>query len=200
MINVKRQSLKMLSCAGVLAAMVSTPAWADWTLDQTLSQLNFISTKNGNIAEVHHFTQLQGTLSDEGVATVEIPLASVETLIPIRNERMQKMLFEVTQFPMATVTAKLDSGFIKKMNEGDLGRVNLDATLSLHGKTQSVGIEASVVKLAGDKLLVTSRKPIIVQAGDFALFKGVEKLREVAGLASISAAVPVDFSVVFTAK
>ena len=39
---------------------------------------------------------------------------------------------------------------------------------------------------------------MIVSAGDFGLGEGIEVLRDVAGLASISAAVPVTFNLVFT--
>jgi hypothetical protein len=40
-------------------------------------------------------------------------------------------------------------------------------------------------------------QPLIINAGGFALVEGVERLREVAGLHSISTAVPVTASLVF---
>jgi len=54
-----------------------------------------------------------------------------------------------------------------------------------------------VVKLSKDRILAASVKPIIVNADQYELLGGVEKLREVANLPSISTAVPVTFSFVF---
>ena len=68
-------------------------AVGEWKVDPTGSHLGFGSVKNDLIAENHSFKEISGTVSDEGLAQIEVTLASVETLIPIRNERMQKMLF-----------------------------------------------------------------------------------------------------------
>jgi hypothetical protein len=50
-----------------------------------------------------------------------------------------------------------------------------------------------VTKLANGSLLVNSVKPVIIKAVDFNLVKGIEKLRQLAGLPSISTTVPVSF-------
>jgi hypothetical protein len=63
-----------------------------------------------------------------------------------------------------------------------------------------VTTELVVARLAAHKLLVSSRKPLVLQADDYDLLAGVEKLREVAGLSSISKAVPVSFVLVFHQK
>ena len=49
----------------------------------------------------------------------------------------------------------------------------------------------------GEGVIVSTLKPLVVMADSFALTAGVEMLREVAGLPSISRAVPVSFTVVF---
>ena len=46
---------------------------------------------------------------------------------------------------------------------------------------------------SGDRLLVTSSQPVVVDAGALGLDEGVERLREIAGLPSITPAVPVSF-------
>jgi hypothetical protein len=73
----------------------------------------------------------------------------------------------------------------------------LQGQLSLHGQSKPVTAELVIARLAPGTLLVSSRKPLIVQAGDFDLLEGVEKLREVAGLTSISSAIPVSFVLTF---
>jgi hypothetical protein len=54
--------------------------------------------------------------------------------------------------------------------------------------------------LTADRLLVSSVRPVIVNAGPLGLDEGVERLREAAGLPSISPAVPVTFQLTFLAR
>jgi len=48
-----------------------------------------------------------------------------------------------------------------------------------------------------NQVMITSIKPVIINAEDYKLSEGVEMLRSVAKLSSISMAVPVTFSLVF---
>ena len=67
---------------------ISTPAQADWTLDPSQSELAFSSIKASRIAEIHTFNSIRGNIKDSGDATFQIDVSSLETMIPIRNERM----------------------------------------------------------------------------------------------------------------
>ncbi len=69
--------------------------------------------------------------------------------------------------------------------------------LSLHGMVKNVDFEAVVVKL-GDKLVVTSAKPIIIKAADYGLEGGIAMLQKLAKLPSIATAVPVNFVLTFS--
>ena len=82
---------------------VSTP------LDSENSVLNIISTKKGTFAEIHSFSGLTGTLSDNGSVEVSVPLASINTGIGIRDQRMREFLFNTDVFPAATFTANIDA-------------------------------------------------------------------------------------------
>jgi len=57
--------------------------------------------------------------------------------------------------------------------------------------------EIEVIKLVDNRLLVRSTTPIIIDAQDYDLTEGIEMLRAVAKLPSISHAVPVSYSLVF---
>lgn len=179
-----------------LALLLSTPVMADWDLNNDHSRLNFVSVKKNTIGEVHKFKQLRGTLTDKGQLKVEIPLASVETLIPIRNERMQKMLFETKVFPTAELTANVAvKDFDLKEDESKI--VTMDADLALHGVNKLINVEVLVTKVSKDKLQVVSLKPIIIYPADFGLSQGVMKLQKVAGLPGITHSVPVSFVLTF---
>ncbi len=181
----------------LLLALFVTPAWAEWTLDNDQSQLSFISVKKGDIAEVHRFDQLDGSVDGKGNVKLVIQLASVDTAIPIRDERMREMLFNTKLFPTAILTARVDAGKVSKLKVGEMMVDALEGQLNLHGEVTPVTAELVVAKLSSDTVLVSSRKPLVLQAGDFKLVEGVEKLREVAGLPSISKAVPVSFVLTF---
>ena len=180
--------------AAALLIAASTAAQADWTLDAGASRLSFISTKNGSKAETHYFREISGAVTDNGDARVEVPLDSVETAIPIRNERMREFLFETADFPSLTVTASVDPALLGT-DGAQSGAVPV--TVSLHG--QEASYEAAVI-VARDKdgsLTVATTEPIVVNAADFELGAGIAKLRELAGLDSISTAVPVSARLVF---
>ncbi len=179
-----------------LILMVSNPVWADWQLDNDYSRVNFTSVKKNKIGEAHHFTQVKGSLTDSGKLAIEIPLASVETGIPIRNERMQKMLFETKMFPQADITAKVDTKLLKLYN-GESKIVTIQADVGLHGVNQLVSVQVMVTRVSAKKLLVASLKPIIINPADYGLKNGVLKLMAAAKLPGITQSVPVSFVLTF---
>lgn len=172
-------------------------AQAHWSLDNAASELSFVTTKADNVAEAHSFDLMTGTIEDDGSVAISIELASVNTMIDIRNERMQAMLFETAMFPNATISAKVDLAAITAMTPGSTSRASLEFNLELHGASKSYTAEVMLTRLS-EGVVATTLKPVIVTADSFALVEGVERLREVAGLSRISNAVPVSFTVVFT--
>lgn len=187
----------MIRFIAILALFAGSLAHADWTLLNDQSRVNFVTTKAGNFAEAHYFRELSGKVRD-GIAQVTIELVSVDTAIDIRNERMRKLLFRTDLFPTAEVTTPVDLGGFEKLAPGDQMDTRAVLTVSLNGATQNIPMELVVSRLADDRMLVASRKPAIVNASQFQLAAGVEKLREVAGLPSISQSVPVTFLLTFT--
>lgn len=184
----------------LLASCFAMPTFADWRLDNEGSRLSFISTKKSDIAEVHHFKQLSGKVTSAGDISFTINLASVDTLIPIRNQRMQEFLFETGTFPEATFNGNFDADILAKMKVGQQRFVKAEGKFSLHGKTQSMTADLMVVKLAGHNIMVASYKPLVLNASQYELVQGVNKLREIANLPAISNAVPVSFVLTFGAE
>ena len=176
---------------------IACNASAEWVLNNAESNINFVSIKKNSVGEIHTFENLSGSLKKSGKAKIIISLSSVETMIPIRNDRMKAMLFEVDQFPESSISTTIDYSQVSKMKWGETLIQPLQFTLSLHGEEKMIEADARVVKLRGNKLLVSTIKPIMIDATDFSLGKGVEKLRKIANLPSISTAVPVMASLVF---
>lgn len=183
----------------VAAAVATSTAYADWTLDNSTSQLAFVSTKATDVAEVHTFSELSGSVGADGHARVVIQLASVNTMIPIRDERMREMLFQTELFPTATVDTRLDIARLQNMAVSTSEVLTTEILLNIGEQQLPLTTELLVTRVAGDRVLVATLKPVIVNAGAVALADGVEALREVAGLPNISKAVPVSFVLQFVA-
>ena len=182
-----------LLLAGLLAC---SQALAQWELDSERSAINFISVKNAAIAESHSFGGLVGYIGESGNVQLNIDLASVETLIPIRNERMRDMLFETATFPNATATASVDKQVLSEVAQGGTVTTEIPVQLDLHGVKAELQVPVTVLSDGGNLRVVSSR-PVVVNAADFKLAEGVEALREVAGLNTISTAVPVTLNLQF---
>lgn len=185
-------------CLIVVLALVASPVFAKWSLVGPESVLAFISTKKGDVAEVHTFGALSGSVTKSGQLMLNVDLASVDTKVSVRDERMREMLFETVQYPRAKLTALLERSVLQGLKVGESKVVNTEATLELHGQRKQITVDALVVRPNETELVVVSLKPVIVNAADFGLTEGVEKLRAVVGLPSISLAVPVSFVLKFS--
>lgn len=177
----------------VICLTTSVHVLAGWVIDPEGSYVGFASVKNDLIAENHSFTQITGTIEDSGDANIVIALASVETLIPIRNERMQAILFEVAQYPDVTVTANLDLDAFTSLGLGESKTDTILLGINLHGTDISENVLVKVTRSSDNSYEVTSLGPIVIHASQFALSDGLESLRKVAGLQSIDLMVPVTF-------
>jgi len=185
---------------GLLLLAVLAPvgtAWAQWELAGDKSSVNFVSIKNGSVGELHGFGSLLGFIAEDGGVQVSIDLASVQTNIDIRDERMREMLFETGKFAAAKATAEVDPAVIQGAVDGGTVATDVPVTLSLHGEEQTLTASLVVVGERDGPLRVFSAHPILLDASDFGLVEGVNALREVAGLESISTAVPVTLHLVF---
>ena len=181
-----------------LATLCSFSALADWHLEQQNSSVSFTTFKKEHIAENHQFESINAVVADSGKVQLTIDLSSVNTNIPIRDQRMQEHLFQTNKFANATFTTDLEDDFLASLKAGQSEVKVLSGVIDLHGQQQSVAVTVQVSKLATNKILVTSVKPLLLKAGDFALVAGVNKLQELAGLPSISHTVPVVFTLNFT--
>lgn len=189
-------SLALAACS---AEPVQEPPLAgEWTLDSSTSRLSFVTIKAGEIAEAHRFDDLSGAVSADGTAGLMINLASVNTAVDIRDERMRDMLFEVARFAEANAAVQLDAATFEAMQTGETLVQPVTATLDLHGITGEVATEVAVTRISPDRVQVQTVAPVIVDARTFGLAEGVEQLREVAGLPSITPQVPVTFSLTYT--
>lgn len=183
----------ILMCAGLLLA---ARALAGGSLISDQSVIYFVSVKNAAVAEVHHFGRLSGGITDDGLVTVEIVLDGVETLIPIRNERMREMLFETASFPSAILSTSIDTSRLDGLAKGQQIQMQITLNVELHGVSKDLQTAVTITRL-DQGIEVTTSAPLVINAADFDLVAGLGKLQVVAGLNSISSSVPVTARLVF---
>lgn len=177
--------------------LFSSSVFSDWYLVNEESRLNFISIKASNIAEIHSFKKISGNVKENGEAQLSINLASLETLIPIRNERMGNLLFETKIYPSAVFKLEVD---LEKMLLIDIGKsyeVKYRGMFGFKNKQFPLLVKLEVTRLSNQSFSVSSLEPLLLNADRLGLSNGVEALRAVAGLPSISKSVPVTFSLMF---
>lgn len=170
-----------------------------WVLDSSASRIAFASIKAGEVIETHFFPGLTGEITADGQATVSVPLDQVETKIDLRNERMRDMFFKTGEFPSAMIKTAVSAQDFSDLKTGERRQTEIDGTLSLHGTEEPIFVDAYVTRIAPSRIEIESAEPVIVYVADFGLEAGLEALREVAGLPSITSSVPVTFTFVFDA-
>lgn len=189
--------MRTLLCPLVLLSLMPVPGSAEWILDNDASTLSFTSIKAGTVAETHSFGELAGGIDANGRASLVVDLDSVDTGIEIRDQRMRELLFDTSRYAIAEVSLRVPPDVLATLESGQQRSAAVEATLELHGGTHPVTVQVRVARLGDERLLVASERPLLLDAADVGLDDGVEKLREIAGLASISPAVPVSFVLVF---
>ena len=188
-----RQGWMVAVCAVLLGMMGS--ALADhhgeqaWTLSDE-SRISLTSTKNGLVSETHSLAAIKGEVSAAGKVVLALDLRAIETNIPIRNERMQTWLF--SDEPVAKLSANVEAALSAKETA-----FTIDQTLTLeaNGNTVMLDVPLTVVR-EGDAVAKVAGQ-LVIDVADFGYAPGIEKLREIAGLKSISTEVAVDVKLVF---
>ncbi|MEE2025570.1 MULTISPECIES: YceI family protein [Alkalimonas] len=187
--------MKTMLCSLLLAT--SLGASANWQLDNSTSRLDFVSLKNDVAAEVHQFSQLSGSWQADGSLQIEIAVSSLQTHIPIRDDRMWQYLLKLDDYPLITATGTVSPDAIADLAIGSSKTVRVPLQLTIVGQTQRVQSEVLVTRLAENSLQVNTQAPIMVNGDQFGLTEGLNRLRDLAGLQNINPMVPVTFTVRF---
>lgn len=183
--------------ATLLLLLAAGQSHAEWTLDGNASAFFYVTTKAAAVSEVNSFKGLSGGIKDDGKASLVIDLATVDTAVEIRDQRMRDLLFQVAEYPSATVSVDVDAEALDSMSAGVSTAGSYTAQVALHGMTQEIMADLQITKLEDDSVLVQVARPLIVAAPAFGLQAGVDELQKVAALPSITPSVVIDFTLVY---
>lgn len=181
----------------ILLTIISNLSHADWLLDEKKSSLSFLTTKNSHITEANTFTRMSGELSEKGKATLHIDLNSINTRIPLRDERIRKILLNTEKYPNAEIQVSVDNKQLQNLLVGQSLQQNIAATLNLQGKTINLEASVSIFRDENGAIHVTTTTPVLLDMVALALDQGVEQLRDLAKLNNISYTVPVTFNLIY---
>lgn len=192
---------RIFTAAVALSALVTTGSAegyaADWKLDPALSNVSFGSIKDDYFGESHTFGEMSGTVTADGTVTIVLGLASLETMIDIRNERMVEYLFQ--DAPSAIITAEIDMAELTGLATGEAITIQTFGTLSLLGVDTDLDVSFFVMRLNDAQVLVTTNGILMLSTEDAGFDVGIDKLQELANLDSITRVSPVTMRMVFNA-
>ena len=192
--------MKTLMTAAVAAMVLAAPAFAGghaaWKSVGDESLIAFGSVKKDVVGEVHTFGDVSGTVSEGGDVAIAIQLASVETNIDIRNERMIEHVFKGMD-AVANLTGSVDMDDVNELAVGATTVTDFEGTLSLAGVASDIETELFVARLSEGRVLVTTSDILMLSTADIGVNAGVDKLMELASLPGITRVSPATVRMVF---
>lgn len=188
---------RLLAIAAALCLAACSQSGDDgaWWVDDEASSLSFVTVKNGDVDEEHELSGISGWADTTGQIRFVLDMSSLETFIDIRNERMAEHLFQTADFPEAHVSARYDVTAYDELAVGDSVEQALDFRLSIRDMPLDLSTSVTITRLAEDRIRVESSVPVNVLAAPLQLEDGIETLRGLAGLDSITPSVAVSFVV-----
>ncbi|MBZ9613746.1 YceI family protein [Rheinheimera maricola] len=187
--------MKVFALALALTSTLASAA--NWQLDNSQSSLHFVSVKNDVVAETHQFKQLSGNWDGNNVV-ISIAINSLETNIPIRNERIWQYVLHAEKFAAISVSAALAEAETAKLATGQSVVMTMPLNVTIGSETSELSAAVRLTKLSNTSIAASSETPLMLNTNSFKLTAGVAKLQELAGLKRIDPLLPVSFSVQFT--
>lgn len=179
------------------SVIFTNSALADWNLDSNNSKLSYGTIKNGFIGESNTFKTISGTIEDNGHININIDLASVDTKLELRDQRMRDIFFKIAENANAKLTGDMNLEAHHDQQIGTSRVIEATIALELVGQKVDMDVMLLVTRLAENKVMVTPHDVIFVDVEDFELAGAIETLRELAGLETIATVAPMSFYLTF---
>lgn len=201
MFNFKSLAVAAVITAGLASSVAGigiSDSKTSWALDPTTSSVSFGSIKNDYVGESHTFGKMSGQVDADGAVRIEIGLASVDTMVDKRNERMINHVFQ--NVPSAVISAQLDMDQLGELAAGESRVLETSGILSFLGQENELDASFFVMRLTDNKVMVTTDGMIMLSTSDAGIDEGIDMLQELAGLDSITRVSPVTMRLIFDAE
>ena len=169
---------------------------ADWQLNRERSAISYLSSKQATadtplMFESNLFREFSGTIDGSQVELV-VELDSLDTKVPIRDERVAEHVFLSKQYPQATVSATVDG-----IEQLSYERKQISATLTMRGQSRNLQAEVIIERSDPQTLRMQTTTPVLVNANAYGMLEGFTILKQLVGLMQIPMTIPVSFHLVF---
>jgi hypothetical protein len=166
-----------------------------WQLVPEESQIAYGSIKANVAGEVNTFKNIDGAIAADGLAMISIDLASVETNVDVRNQRMIKYIFGDNT--KAVLTTQIDMTKIQSLKVGDTTELDVEGVLSFLGQEVDVDTRFFIVKLSDTRVMASSESMIMMPTEELGINAGIDTLMALAKLPSITRVTPITLRFVF---
>lgn len=189
---------KLSVATGLLLACAFNTSAADYTVNSKLSSLSLATIKKQYVVEAATINKLSGSLSDKGDFTLSVDLAGLDTVNPIRDQRLRDLFFEIASHPQINVRSQINQEQIPEA--GSSSALSLKAELEIWSQRQTLDLNLLVTN-TGNSLVVSSTKPLIIKAENFGIpAKNLASLAGTVGDIQIAQQAPVNVNLVLDLK
>ncbi len=169
---------------------------ADWQLNRERSSISYLSSKQATaetplMFESNLFREFSGTIDGTQVELV-VELDSLDTKVPIRDERVAEHVFLSKQYPQAIVSATVDD-----IEQLSYERKQISATLTMRGQSRDLQAEVIIERSDPKTLRIQTTTPVLVNANAYGMLDGFAILKQLVGLMQIPTTIPVSLHLVF---
>lgn len=165
----------------------------NYTLEPSLSAINFATIKNQYVVEPAMIDTLSGKVHDNGNFNLSVDLKGLSTGISIRDSRVNELFFNSLKFP----EIKIDGQFnLDKIKNGPI-KTSVPANVTFYGTTKLINFPVIIVPTE-NYLSINSYTPIIIDSADFGIPENnLIALAETVGGIKISNRVPLNINLTF---
>lgn len=140
-----RRTVRTLSAA-LLVLALSTPAAADaGTTIAGKPKVTFYATGSPGFMSIEGVTSTMSVVDDGTRLTFTVPMATVDSGIPLRDEHMNKNYVQIDRYPDVAIDfARADVAWPAEVGKASEGTVS--GRFTMHGVTQPATIQYTVTK------------------------------------------------------
>jgi hypothetical protein len=181
------------------------PGDAPADLDKSRVVISVVKDRDTANPVIGRFSLRDGAVSlassPAGSARLSVDLDTIESSIPVRNERLRNIFFETSALGWDTaeiVVPSIGSDVVRAL--GDKRRIDstkLEGTLRVHGRSASIAMVVEARYADDGRLSVRTTAPVEVRISDLGLTDNLRRLSSICMHDSIDDVVKVDVALEF---
>ncbi len=189
-----------LALSGCSSWSGESTASGELTLQSGESVISFVGIKNNAVAVPGSFASLRGGLSIDGRrAWVEVALDLLSTGNEERDQNISVHYFNAREFPLARFSVDSVSGPESLPPVGGSVELVVNGVLEIHGSRIELAVPVRLTREGERRVRVRNTRALVLTSEQLGLAQQHAILKAVCGHEALSAAVPIDFDLVFAA-